>query len=286
MRIHAIQTGTVSVHELQRSGHGRGLVRALNTMRDTHWTPALPIFTWVIEHPEGVIVVDSGDTSRTATPGYFPRWHPYFRWGVRIDVTPEEEIGPQLRLLGISTSDVRTVIMTHLHTDHAGGLSHFPDSDIFVDAREYEVARGIPGMMRGYLPHRWPDWFAPRPMPWMHDDIGPFDRCAVITRAGDVRVLPTPGHSAGHASVLVTVSGEPAVLLAGDVSYTQENLLADVVDGVSPLGGGEAAARRSLARVRGLAREMPLVFLPTHDEQSAVRLAERRAIPRDLLGEA
>jgi len=279
MRIHAIQTGTVAVHERQRAGHGRGLVRALNTMRDRVWSPPLPILAWVIEHTEGVIVVDTGETSRTAESDYFPRWHPYFRWGVRLDVTPEQEIGPQLTQLGIAQSDVRTLIMTHLHTDHAGGLAHFPRSDILVDGREHATARGMAGRMRGYLPNRWPKWFAPRHLRWTDNAIGPFDRSAVITKANDVHVLPTPGHSAGHVSVLVTPRHEPAMLLAGDVSYTEANMLAHVVDGVSPLGGGEVAAGESLRRVRDLARERPLVFLPTHDPQSVTRLTNRSTVP-------
>jgi glyoxylase-like metal-dependent hydrolase (beta-lactamase superfamily II) len=41
-------------------------------------------------------------------------------------VTEDEGIGPQITALGFSPDDIRWVIMTHLHTDHAGGLSHFP----------------------------------------------------------------------------------------------------------------------------------------------------------------
>lgn len=48
----------------------------------------------VIEHPEGIIVVDSGETARVAEPGYFPLWHPYYRLNVCAWVRTEEEIGP------------------------------------------------------------------------------------------------------------------------------------------------------------------------------------------------
>jgi glyoxylase-like metal-dependent hydrolase (beta-lactamase superfamily II) len=122
MRIHAIQTGTVAIKQRQVRGSGQGLGRRLNTMLDRVWTDPLPIYVWVIEHPEGIIVVDTGETARASQAGYFPWWHPYYRLGVREWVRPEEEVGPQLRALGIPPEKVRWVIMTHLHSDHAGGL--------------------------------------------------------------------------------------------------------------------------------------------------------------------
>jgi N-acyl homoserine lactone hydrolase len=55
-------------------------------------------------------------------------WHPFYRRAARFSVQPEEEIGPQLRALGIAARDVRQVVITHLHTDHAGGLVHLSGS--------------------------------------------------------------------------------------------------------------------------------------------------------------
>ena len=121
MKIHAIQTGTVQIKVSQRVGRGRGSMRLVNTLLDRSWTEPLPIYAWAIETAEGVIVVDTGETVRTREPGHIPGWHPYFRLAVWFDIAPEQEIGPQLRQIGIRPGDVRTVILTHLHTDHAGG---------------------------------------------------------------------------------------------------------------------------------------------------------------------
>src|SRR5437588_5327960 len=123
MRIHAIQTGTVAIKTRQVSGRGPGALRPYITLLDTTWTEPVPIYAWVIEHPEGLIVVDTGETARTAEKGYFPRWHPFFRLAARLSVCPDDEIGPQLRRLGIAPRDVRWVVLTHMHTDHAGGLA-------------------------------------------------------------------------------------------------------------------------------------------------------------------
>lgn len=184
MRIHALQTGTVHVKQRQREGEGAGVMRFLNTLRDSEWTEPLPIYAWVIEHAEGVILVDTGETARAGQPGYFPAWHPYYRWGVEMTVEPEEEIGPQLRTIGIEPADVRWVVLTHLHTDHAGGLHHVPRSEILVSRKEYESARGVLGRMRGYLPHRWPSWFAPRLVDFDGESVGPFPRSHQLTDAG------------------------------------------------------------------------------------------------------
>ena len=83
MKIRAIQTGTVAVKTRQREGMGRGKRRLMNTFLDRQWTDPLPILAWAVEHPEGVIVIDTGETARTSEAGYFPRWHPYFRTGLR-----------------------------------------------------------------------------------------------------------------------------------------------------------------------------------------------------------
>jgi glyoxylase-like metal-dependent hydrolase (beta-lactamase superfamily II) len=162
MKIHALQTGTVRVKASQAVGRGRGSMRQVNILFNRTWTEWLPIYAWAIETNEGVIVVDTGETARTGESGYFPLWHPYYRLAVRFDVTSEQEVGPQLLERGIRPNDVRTVILTHLHTDHAGGLHHFPKSDIFVSEVELKQARGFAGRLRGYLPNRVPDWFAPK----------------------------------------------------------------------------------------------------------------------------
>lgn len=276
VRVHAVRTGSVRVHERQRSGEGKGVLRFAKTLLDTRWTEPLPILAWVIEHPEGVIVVDTGETVRAAEPGHFPVWHPYFRLAMRAEVREGEEIGPRLEALGIPPAEVRWVVLTHLHTDHAGGLHHFPDAEILVSATEFQAARGMKGKLRGYLPHRWPDWLDPTLV-----DVGAgassLERGLPLTRAGDVRLVSTPGHSAGHLSVVVD-EGPRTLFLAGDATYTQANLMAGVVDGVASMGAGEDVAARTLERIRAFTAVRPTVYLPSHDPEAPGRLRERRVV--------
>jgi N-acyl homoserine lactone hydrolase len=252
---------------------GKGVARIANMLFDKEWTEWLPIYAWLIEHEEGLILVDTGETSRVHERGYHPVWHPFYRRAARFSVHPDEEIGPQLRALGVTPRDVRQVVLTHLHTDHAGGLIHLSGSTVWVSQAEFTRASGWGGRLQGYLPHRWPKWFEPEFIRFDSEPFGPFDQSMSLTRRGDVIVVPTPGHTPSHVSVIVC--GSPSFFLAGDTSYNQELLLAGKVDGVSP---NEDVARQTLSRIRDLATQQHIVYLPSHDPRSQERLAYSEAI--------
>jgi glyoxylase-like metal-dependent hydrolase (beta-lactamase superfamily II) len=268
VRIHPIQTGTVRVRERQRHGEG-GVTRRARTLIDRRWTEPLPIYAWLVEHPEGAILVDTGETARAMEPGYFPRWHLYFRLAVRVFVTPEEELGPRLEALGVAASDIRLVVMTHLHTDHAGGLAHVAGREVLVSRTELDLARGFPGQVRGYLPHRWPEAVRFTPVDLEQRPYGPFPHSRPLTEAGDVHVIATPGHTPGHLSVVVE-EGDRRVVLAGDMSYSERAMLDGVVDGVAP-DAREAAD--TLRRMGELVADGRTVYLPSHDPEAEARLA-------------
>jgi N-acyl homoserine lactone hydrolase len=268
-RVHAIQTGHVKVKKAQIEGCGHGLARQLGPILDTRWSDWLPTYAWAIEHKEGVIVVDTGQATHLKS---LPAWHPYFQLAVQFRIEPEQEIGPQLHAIGIGKTDVRKVVLTHVHIDHDAGLSHFPHSKILASAGEIERASGLAGEIRGYLPERWPSWFSPSPIVFEKTAFGPFDRSLKLTNAGDVIALPTPGHTPDHLSVAV-LDGETILFLAGDASYAEHQMLAGIVDGVSPK---EAPALITLRKIRQLAKTNPLVYLPTHDPDAADRLEARK----------
>jgi len=271
--VHAIRTGLVQVRRAQMESRGAGVARIAHMLLDEEWSEWLPIYAWVIEHEEGVIVVDTGETARVHEPGYHPRWHPFFRRATHFSVHPEEEIGPQLRGLGIAARDVRHVVLTHLHTDHAGGLRHFVGGKIWVSQVEYKRASGFGAKVQGYLPHRWPKWWTPEFLRFDARPFGPFAQSMSLTASGDVVVVPTPGHTPDHVSVVVC--GSPSYFLAGDTSYNQKLLLAGKVDGVSP---DEEASRQTIKKIVALAKERAMVYLPSHDPEGAERLRNRETM--------
>jgi N-acyl homoserine lactone hydrolase len=267
-KIHAIRTGQVQVRQAQATGKGHGIARVANMLTDKNWTEWLPIYAWAIERGDRVVLVDTGETARVHEPGYHPSWHPFYRLTTQFKVAPEDELGPQLRALGIKIGDVSDVILTHLHTDHAGGLRHVVGAKTWVHPAELARGQGQMGRLNGYLPHRWPKWWQPEAIQFKDAPVGPFAQSMDITGSGEILVIPTPGHTPAHVSVLV--QGSPSVLLAGDTSYTQGLLKEGKVDGVSP---DEEVSRATMGRILDLARERPLVYLPSHDLESEATLA-------------
>jgi N-acyl homoserine lactone hydrolase len=264
MKIHAVQTGSVKIKRAQVVGRGHGLRRQLAIFTDGEWTDWLPTFAWVIDHPEGIIVIDTGQGTHLLESG--KSLHPYIRWETEFRIDREQEIGPQLRRLGISAPDVKRVVLTHMHADHDGGLAHFPSSEIVVARGEIKKASGLLGQIRGYLPNRWPSWFDPTPLDLANEPFGPFAACNRLTKSGDIVAVATPGHTADHISILVR-EGDATFFLAGDASYDDRLLL----DGVS---ADDRVALATLDAIGRLAQSGPTVYLPTHDPLSAARLRD------------
>jgi len=182
----------------------------------------LPVNAFVVEHSSGVCLFDTGQTARAAGGGYFPRWHPFFRLA-RFELQPADEIGSQMRRLGMEPAAVRWVVLSHLHTDHVGGIGSFPEADLLVSRTEWERAQGLRGCLRGYLPQHWPTHARVRFVEFDGQPVGPFRASSDLAGDGRLLVVPAPGHTPGHIGLLVR--GEHAsFLLGGDLARSAEEL--------------------------------------------------------------
>lgn len=214
MRIHCFSTGVVR----PKAGE-RGLRRYL---RDD-WAPeALPVNVFAVEHPQGLCLFDTGQTARAAHPGYFPWWGPFFRLS-RFELSPSEEVAPQLERLGLDPARVRWVVLSHLHTDHVGGLDAFAHAEVLVSRTEWERATGLGGRLRGYLPQYWPRAVEPRLVDFTRAPFGPFAGSHDLGEDGRLVLVPTPGHTPGHMGLLVRNDGR-SYLLGGDLVHTADEL--------------------------------------------------------------
>jgi N-acyl homoserine lactone hydrolase len=193
IKLQCLTTGAVR----QKAGE-RG---ARRYVLDRWQAETLPVHVFVIEHPEGVCVFDSGQTARAASPGYLPRWHPFLRLA-RFELTAEDEAGAQLRRHGIDAADVRWLVLSHLHTDHVGGIHAFTDAEVLVTRTEWHLASGLRGRLGGYLPQYWPATITPTLVDFTGPPIGPFPGSYDLTGDGTLVLVPTPGHTRGHMAMI------------------------------------------------------------------------------------
>jgi glyoxylase-like metal-dependent hydrolase (beta-lactamase superfamily II) len=241
MRVHCISTGAVRLKRGER-GARRYLAGG--------WRHgSLPVNVFAIEHPDGVCLFDTGQTARAASNGYFPRWYPFFRLA-RFELGQEDEAAAQLRRVGLDPEAVRWIVLSHLHTDHVGGLAGFPGAEVFVSRREWRRAKGLAGHLRGYLPHHWPAGLTPRLVDVPPAPLGPFASHVDVAGDGRLLLVPTPGHTPGHMALLVC-SEERSYLCGGDICE-------------SPAELPEAAPE-----VARFCRDRGVVFLASHDPRAA-----------------
>lgn len=148
------------------------------------------------------IIVDTGFSTK-----YVPGLNSN---GIRED---DQYISNALKSLGYSTQDIRTVIMTHMHWDHTGGIKNFPGAVFYVQGHEFMTMLNLnPNEETYYCPNHW---------------IKILDRFKVINGdleiAPGIKILHTGSHTSGHQAVEVeTENGK--VLLAGDEPFNYDKL--------------------------------------------------------------
>ncbi|CAN5239359.1 N-acyl homoserine lactonase QqlR [soil metagenome] len=279
-RLSVLSTGTVRIRPQHIESDGRPLAAWLLT--ETLWTDWLPINVYVIEHSDGVVLVDAGQDRRSVTERrrYYPRGimgYLYGRLG-RFDIGAGDTLVAGLRDLGYDPADVTHVVVTHLHQDHVGGIGELPNATVLVADAEWRAHQRPAAVMEGYLRRHidlpgvtWErvtfETLAPA-------ELAPFASLHDIFGDGTVVLLPTPGHSAGSLSVLVRIPEMPWVLCVGDLTFDVRVLDADKIPGV---GDAEALHRASRAVLALRERHPDLVILPAHDPAAAGALAQATA---------
>lgn len=205
---------------------------------EQHGDVRLPVPCFVIHHPQGVTLVDSG-----LHPGMRDDPHARIGWVadiLRFELGPSEDVLSRLRAAGVDPAELRFLVNTHLHFDHAGGNELIPtDVELVVQRREWQ-AGADPAEIESnhYNPEDYRQERQVRQVEGEHDLYGD----------GSVVLLPTPGHTPGHQSLRVRLDGGELVLCA-DACY-----FVDWMDSeeTPPYGFDKQQELESLRKLRAL----------------------------------
>ncbi len=258
MQIHALQTGTVRV---KRSFlfPSQGLRRQLDLFLPGEWSDPLPIHCWAIEH-EGVLrLIDTGETAAARNVPF-----------ARMEVTREQELPAAFAAAGLRLEDVIEVVLTHAHGDHIDGLVHLRTRVLCNEGELRYTAAAFPSLMRRVLRQPLPPGFGPEPFALDGGAFGAFARSRKLSDDGRILAVDTAGHTPGHVSVICIDDAGRHVMLAGDVTDTLEQLHALRADAIAP---DPKLHVETLKTIMAHCAQHPTVYLPSHDPDSAARLA-------------
>jgi len=259
-------TGTFSSPDfLHSSPKEVGNLKVLLAARGENSPSPIPAF--LIRHPKaGLILVDTGlHPAITSDP--VQNLGRFGTWLFKPQLDHGDDVSAHLRAKGVDPSSIRLVILTHLHIDHASAIADFPDATFIVTRAEWQDATtGLFPTGKGYHRPQFDYAFDFRTVTFDGENVNSyatFGRTIDLFGDGSIRLASTPGHTAGHQSVIVRLKDNDMVI-SGDAVYLESQL-----ESGADLPGrmqDKHNYKRSLQELRLFRREYPdAVITPGHD---------------------
>lgn len=219
LRVHAIQAGGQQLDGGAMFGVVPKTLWSRRIEADEKNRIPLGMRCLLVEHDDGLILLDTGSGNKET-----PKFHDIYAIENRGDAG-RTALEDGIRAAGFSVDDVKLVINTHLHFDHAGGntwraptgetLAAFPNARYVVQAGERAYAEHPnERTTASYFPANWAPIVAAGRFEFV-------DGAREIVPGIEVR--PTPGHTPHHQSILIRSAGETLCFL-GDLVPTVHHL--------------------------------------------------------------
>ncbi len=238
MKIHVLHTGEVRVSPyLPFGGDNCNLLKAsgmTTPKEDWIW---LPVSVYLIEHPKGLILVDTGWHRDMSPEGVYDKAAQIKSLGSRVlynvnqgQIPLGEAVDEQLASMGIKAADLDYVLLTHLDCDHANGLRAVKDAKhIIVAQEELDCAR-----KNGFIRYKkkWWEGVDLKTIDWNGTE-GPAQKSFDLFGDGSIKMINIPGHCDGLCAVKITREDGKYVLLFSDGGYATKSWKEMITSGVS-----------------------------------------------------
>jgi len=172
----------------------------------------LPVISTLLRHPQGNMLFDTGchpDVLKDAAA----RWHGLEKF-MRPVFDESETLPAQLHLTGLGHDDIDLIVCSHLHVDHCGCNSLFPQASVICHADELAAAQAPDAESLGLHRQEWDTGQEIRAITGQFDVFGD----------GRVTLLPMPGHTQGSMAAHIVLDEAGAFLLASDAAAVAQNL--------------------------------------------------------------
>lgn len=222
MKVHIFHTGSVLVDQAIPHREKNPLA-VIGLLRGKDKKMELPVSCYLLEHPKGKILIDTGWDSKYTTE----RPNVFLNSISRPVIKKGESVDCKLKQLGVISSEIDYLFFSHMDFDHTSGLRLVKDAKRIMAAKE-EIADSKKYFFR-YVKSTW-DFIGIEPFEYDQTGIGPVGKSYDVFGDGKVVLVNTPGHSHGLFSAKIS-SGGKYVILAGDTIYTQKSMQEKIIPG-------------------------------------------------------
>jgi len=268
IKVHVLHTGEVRVSPyLPFGGDNCNLLKASGMTTPKEEWIWLPVSVYLIEHPKGLILVDTGWHRDMSPEGVYDKAAQIKSLGSRVlynvnqgQIPLGEAVDEQLMSMGIKPAELDYVLLTHLDCDHANGLRAVKDAKhIIVAQEELDCAR-----KNGFIRYKkkWWNGVDLQTIEWNGTE-GPAGKSFDLFGDGSIKMINIPGHCDGLCAIKITRQDGRYVLLFSDGGYATKSWKEMITSGVSL---DKDMQRKSLQWIREQSMDANCIeSLATHD---------------------